>query len=54
MDDEQRVDLGVSLLIPYRYTEDRVFRALQDAGFDDWTSPMPAVPAHRPGRLAPH
>ena len=37
MDDEQRVDLGVSLLIPYRYTEDRVFRALQDAGFDDWT-----------------
>src|ERR1700723_2469444 len=37
MDDERRVDLGVSLLIPYRYTEDRVFRALQDAGFDDWT-----------------
>ena len=37
MDDEQRVDLGVSLLIPYLYTEDRVFRALQDAGFDDWT-----------------
>jgi hypothetical protein len=25
------------LFIPYRYTEDRVFRALQDAGFDDWT-----------------
>ena len=37
MDDEQRVDLGVLLFIPYRYTEDRVFRALQDAGFDDWT-----------------
>ncbi|HWC78436.1 MAG TPA: MarR family transcriptional regulator, partial [Pseudonocardiaceae bacterium] len=37
MDNEQRVDLGVSLFIPYRYTEDRVFRALQDAGFDDWT-----------------
>ena len=37
MDDEQRVDLGVSLFIPYRYTEDRIFRALQDAGFDDWT-----------------
>ena len=37
MDDEQRVDLGVSLLIPYRYAEDRIFRALQDAGFDDWT-----------------
>ena len=37
MDDEQRVDLGVSLFIPYRYAEDRVFRALQDAGFDDWT-----------------
>ena len=37
MDDEQRVDLGVSLFISYRYTEDRLFRALQDAGFDDWT-----------------
>jgi DNA-binding MarR family transcriptional regulator len=37
MHDEQRVDLGVSLFIPYRYAEDRVFRALQDAGFDDWT-----------------
>jgi DNA-binding MarR family transcriptional regulator len=37
MDDEQRVDLGVSLFIPYRYTEDRLFRALQDAGFNDWT-----------------
>ncbi|MFE0419145.1 MarR family winged helix-turn-helix transcriptional regulator [Streptomyces tendae] len=37
MDDEQRVDLGVALFIPYRYTEDRMFRALQDAGFDDWT-----------------
>src|SRR6202051_5222532 len=36
MDDEQRVDLGVSLFIPYRYAEDRIFRALQDAGFDDW------------------
>src|SRR5258708_13880370 len=37
MDDEQRVDLGVLLFIPYRYTEDRMFRAVQDAGFDDWT-----------------
>ena len=37
MGDEQRVDLGVSLFISYRYTEDRIFRALQDAGFDDWT-----------------
>ena len=37
MGDEEQVDLGVSLFIPYRYTEDRVFRALQDAGFDDWT-----------------
>ena len=37
MDDEQRIDLGVSLFIPYRYTEDRIFRALLDAGFDDWT-----------------
>jgi DNA-binding MarR family transcriptional regulator len=37
MDNEQWVDLGVSLFIPYRYTEGRVFRALQDAGFEDWT-----------------
>jgi DNA-binding MarR family transcriptional regulator len=37
MDSEQRVDLGVSLFIPYRYAEDRIFRAIQDAGFDDWT-----------------
>jgi len=37
MDDEQRVDLGVSLFIPYRYAEDRIFQALQDAGFNDWT-----------------
>jgi len=37
MSDAQRVDLGVGLFIPYRYMEDRIFRALQDAGFDDWT-----------------
>ncbi len=37
MNDEQQVDLGTLLFIPYRYTEDRIFRALQDAGFDDWT-----------------
>ncbi|HEV2634001.1 MAG TPA: MarR family transcriptional regulator [Actinocrinis sp.] len=37
MGDEQLNDLGVLLFIPYRYTEDRIFRALQDAGFDDWT-----------------
>lgn len=37
MDHEQRIDLGMSLFIPYRYTEDRIFRALQGAGFDDWT-----------------
>jgi DNA-binding MarR family transcriptional regulator len=37
MNDAQRVDLGVALFIPYRYMEDRIFRALQDAGFDDWT-----------------
>lgn len=35
--DEQRVDLGLSLLIPYRYTENRIFQAVQNAGFDDWT-----------------
>jgi DNA-binding MarR family transcriptional regulator len=37
MDDEQLADLGVLLFIPYRYMEDRIFRAMQDAGFDDWT-----------------
>ena len=37
MDDAQRVDLGVALFIPYRYMEDRIFRAIQQAGFDDWT-----------------
>ncbi|TKA11241.1 MarR family winged helix-turn-helix transcriptional regulator [Actinacidiphila oryziradicis] len=37
MDDEQRVNLGVLLFIPYWYTEDRMFRALREAGFDDWT-----------------
>ncbi len=37
MEDAQPVDLGVALFIPYRYMEDRIFRALQDAGFDDWT-----------------
>jgi DNA-binding MarR family transcriptional regulator len=37
MEDEQQVNLGVSLFIPYRYSEDRMFRAMQDAGFDDWT-----------------
>jgi DNA-binding MarR family transcriptional regulator len=37
MDDAQPVDVGVALFIPYRYMEDRIFRALQDAGFDDWT-----------------
>src|ERR1700684_881439 len=37
MDDEQRGNLGMALFIPYRYTEGRMFQALQDAGFDDWT-----------------
>jgi DNA-binding MarR family transcriptional regulator len=37
MDDARPVDLGVALFIPYRYMEDRIFRAVQDAGFDDWT-----------------
>src|SRR5258707_3906605 len=37
MDDAQPVDLGVALFIPYRYMEDRIFRSIQNAGFDDWT-----------------
>lgn len=37
MDDEQLADLGVLLFIPYRHMEDRIFRALQEAGFNDWT-----------------
>jgi DNA-binding MarR family transcriptional regulator len=50
MDDEQPVDLGVALFIPYRHMEDRIFRALQDAGFDDWTLAQVRVFQ----RLAPH
>ncbi|MGC2653295.1 MAG: MarR family transcriptional regulator [Mycobacterium sp.] len=50
MDDEQPVDLGVALLIPYRYMEDRIFQAIQDAGFDDWTLAQVRVFQ----RLAPH
>lgn len=37
MDDQRQIDLGTLLFIPYRYTEDRIFQALRDAGFDDWT-----------------
>jgi DNA-binding MarR family transcriptional regulator len=37
MDDGRQVDLGTLLFIPYRYTEDRIFQALRNAGFDDWT-----------------
>lgn len=33
----EQVDLGVAMFIPYRYMEDRIFRAIQQAGFDDWT-----------------
>ncbi|WP_338031430.1 MarR family winged helix-turn-helix transcriptional regulator [Diaminobutyricibacter tongyongensis] len=37
MDGALGVNLGVSLFIPYRYTEERIFRAVRNAGFDDWT-----------------
>lgn len=37
MDGDWTVNLGVSLFIPYRYAEDRIFQAIQRAGFDDWT-----------------
>jgi DNA-binding MarR family transcriptional regulator len=37
VDDERQIDLGTLLFIPYRYSEDRIFQALQDAGFDDRT-----------------
>lgn len=37
MDDVQSLDLGVALFVSYRYMEDRIFRALRQAGFDDWT-----------------
>ena len=50
MDDEHPVDLGVAFFIPYRYMEDRIFRAVQDAGFDDWTLAQVRVFQ----RLAPH
>ncbi len=54
MDDEQRVDLGVLLFIPYRYIEDRMFRAVQDAGFDDWTLTQCRFFNGSPRRFAPH
>ncbi|HEY3502750.1 MAG TPA: MarR family transcriptional regulator [Actinocatenispora sp.] len=50
MDNEQLADLGVLLFIPYRYMEDRIFRATQDAGFDDWTLAQCRVFQ----RVAPH
>ena len=37
MDGALGANLGVSLFIPYRYTEERIFRAVRKAGFDDWT-----------------
>jgi len=35
--DEDPINFGVLLLIPYRYMEDRIFQAVRDAGFDDLT-----------------
>jgi DNA-binding MarR family transcriptional regulator len=35
--DEDSINFGVLLLIPYRYMEDRIFQAVRDAGFDDLT-----------------
>src|ERR1700728_4469964 len=46
MDDATPHDLGVALFIPYRYMEDRIFRAIQDAGFDDWTLAQARVFQH--------
>ncbi|HEV7185255.1 MAG TPA: MarR family transcriptional regulator [Leifsonia sp.] len=37
MDGALGINLGVSLFIPYRYAEDRIFQAVREAGFDDWT-----------------
>jgi DNA-binding MarR family transcriptional regulator len=37
MDDGDRINFGVLLLIPYRHMEERIFKAIQDAGFNDWT-----------------
>jgi DNA-binding MarR family transcriptional regulator len=34
---ENTINLGVLLLIPYRHMEERIFKAIQDAGFNDWT-----------------
>jgi DNA-binding MarR family transcriptional regulator len=36
-DDDPRINFGVLLLIPYRHMEERIFKAIQDAGFNDWT-----------------
>ena len=35
--DEDPINFGVLLLIPYRYMEGRIFQAVRDAGFDDLT-----------------
>ena len=37
VDDDASVNFGVLLLIPYRHMEERIFKAIQDAGFNDWT-----------------
>lgn len=36
-DDETRINFGVLLTIPYRHLEERIFKAVQDAGFTDLT-----------------
>jgi DNA-binding MarR family transcriptional regulator len=37
MGDGGESGMGDEQQVPYRYTEDRIFQALQNAGFDDWT-----------------
>lgn len=38
---ESELNTGVLLFLPYRALENRVFAALAEAGFDDFTPPRP-------------
>jgi len=48
------VDLGVALFIPYRHMEDRIFRALEDAGFNYWTPAQLRICNASPRTVASH
>ena len=51
MDDEQRVDLGVSLFIPYRYAEDRISGPSRMPGSTTGPSPSAGCSSASPRRV---